>query len=107
MVRTGRPLSLGNNENQEKEKEMNVREFEDAVWAIEGVRIVIRSRSNTEIDDYDYQRGAQDTWRISQLLENRIAPKIGSREVVALQGDGEQPHGRVILRTLRASYQSG
>lgn len=86
---------------------MNVTEFEDAVWAIEGVRIVVRSRIGSEVDDYDYQRGAQDTWRVSQLLENRIQPRIGTREVVVLQGDGEQPHGRVILRTLRSSYQSG
>ena len=86
---------------------MKVTEFEDAVWATEGVRVVIRSRSDAEVQDYDYQRGAQDTWRVSQLLENRIQPKIGKREVVVLQGDGEQPHGRVILRTLRGSYQGG
>jgi hypothetical protein len=86
---------------------MNVIEFEDAVWAKEGVRIVIRSRSSAEVENYDYQRGAQDTLRVSQLLESRIQPKIGNRELVVLQGDGEQPHGRVILRTLRASYQGG
>jgi hypothetical protein len=85
---------------------MNVAEFEDAVWAVEGVRIVIRAAPNTAVGDYDYQRGAQDTWRIGQLLENRIVPKLNGYEVTVLQGDGEQPHGRVILRTLRASYHS-
>jgi len=84
---------------------MNVREFEDAVWAVERVRIVIRSRANSVVDDYDYERASQDTWRGNQLLGNRIIPKVGNRDVVVLQGDGEQPHGRVILRTLRASYK--
>jgi hypothetical protein len=44
---------------------MNIGEFKDAVWVKEGVRIVIRSRSNTQVAEYDYKRGAQDTWRIS------------------------------------------
>jgi uncharacterized phage protein gp47/JayE len=84
---------------------MNIAEFENAVWAIEGVRIVIRSNSGDEIEDYDYKRAAQDTWRVTQLLDNRIYPKTGNREILIVQGDGEQPHGSVILRTLRGSYQ--
>lgn len=85
---------------------MNINEFEDAVWAKENIRIVIRSRSNAQVQDYRYSNAAQDTWRIGQLLEKRITPKIGNREVVVLQGNGEEPHGKVILRTLRASYKS-
>jgi hypothetical protein len=92
---------------KKKEKGVNVNEFEDAIWATEGVRVIVRARSNTEVEDYSYKRGAQDSWRVSQLVENRIQPKVGNREVIVLQGDGEQPHGRVILRTLRASYHSG
>ncbi|MCK9194328.1 MAG: hypothetical protein M0P19_10700 [Nevskia sp.] len=83
---------------------MQVSEFEYAVWAVEGIRITVRAPSNMAIGTYNYQNAANEGWRITQLLENRILPNVNGHEVVVLQGDGEEPHGRVILRTLRASY---
>lgn len=84
---------------------MTVQEFEDAVWRVEGIRVVVRAHRSAQVGDYKYTRGAQETWRVPQLIENRIQPKVGKREIVVMQGDGEQPHGRVILRTVRASYK--
>jgi len=83
---------------------MKVCEFEDKVWEIEGIRIVIRAPSEKEVLDYDYQNAAQGNWRIAQLLEGRIQPNLEDMEIIVLQGDGEQPHGRAILRTIRQSY---
>lgn len=83
---------------------MKISEFEDAVWATEGIRIVVRSPEAKTVNDYEYKKAAQETWRVGQWLDNRVRPKLGNREVVVVQGDGEQPHGRVILRTLRGSY---
>lgn len=84
---------------------MNVKEFEDAVRIIEGIRIVIRASSNSEVGDYSYKLAAQGNWRINQLLANRIKPLVGNLEVVVQRGgDGAQPNGNVILQTLRATY---
>jgi hypothetical protein len=86
---------------------MTIEEFEAAVWETEKIRIVIRSRTTSHVVDYDYQNAAQETWRISQWLANRVQPKVGQRKVVVLGGDGEMPHGRTVLRTLRNSYLRG
>lgn len=86
---------------------MKAWEFEEKVWEIEGIRIVVRASSEIEVSDYDYQNAAQDNWRITQLLEGRIQPNLEDMEVLVLQGDGEQPHGSVILRTIRKSYYGG
>ncbi|MDR0458257.1 MAG: hypothetical protein LBH10_04410 [Burkholderiaceae bacterium] len=83
---------------------MKVREFEEKVWAIEGVRIVLRVDQNTEVGDYPYERAADETWRITELMEKRILKNSGEISWVVIQGDGEQPHGAVILRTIRRSY---
>ena len=37
---------------------MNVRELEDAVWATEEIRIVIRANVNTQVGDYNYNKAA-------------------------------------------------
>ena len=86
---------------------MKIWEFEEKVWEVEGIRIVVRAPSEEEVSDYDYKKSAQDSWRVTQFLKNRIQPKLGEREVIILQGDGEQPHGRVILRTIKKSYNGG
>jgi hypothetical protein len=83
---------------------MKVSEFEDKVWTIEKVRIVLRVDPCTEVEDYDFKNAADESWRITELLDKRINPRINNIPVVVLQGDGEQPHGRVILRTLRGGY---
>lgn len=83
---------------------MKVWKFEEKVWEVEGIRIVIRAPSDEDVANYTFKNGAQEGWRVTQLIEKRIQPKIGDKEVIIIQGDGEQPHGRVILRTVRRTY---
>jgi hypothetical protein len=83
---------------------MIVIDFEEKVWEAEGIRIVVRAPVNTVVGDYDCQNAAQETWRVTQWLDSRVYPKLNGHEVTAIQGDGEEPHGRVFLRTLRQSY---
>ena len=84
---------------------MTVEEFEEKVWGLEGIRVIVRASSDDTVKDYEYRKRAQGTWRITQLLQNRIAPKIGRKEVLVIGGDWEEPHGRTLLRTLRKSYK--
>lgn len=83
---------------------MKVWEFEDKVWEIEGIRIVIRAASDEDVSNYTFKNSAQAGWRVTQFVEKKIQPRIGDNEVIIIQGDGEQPHGRVILRTVRRTY---
>ncbi len=83
---------------------MKLGDFEQRVWELEGVRIVVRGDEQDEVGDYDLKYAAIETWSTSEFLRKRVEKRVGGRKVTVIQGDGEMPHGRVILRTLRASY---
>lgn len=83
---------------------MKTRDFEDKVWEVEGVRIVLHAGNNVEVQSYDYKKAADETWRITELGEKRICKHLAGITYSVIQGDGEEPHGRVILRTVRSGY---
>ncbi|WP_276966813.1 hypothetical protein [Metallibacterium scheffleri] len=83
---------------------MKASEFEDKVWAIEGVRIILRTDPDTKVPDYPYKKAADESWRVTELIDKRVAKLINDIPHVVLQGDGEEPHGKVILRTIRKGY---
>ena len=83
---------------------MKVRDFEDKVREVEGVRIVVHAGSETEVGDYGYKRAADESWRVTELGEKRISKRLDGLTYSMIQGDGEEPHGRVILRTVRSGY---
>lgn len=85
---------------------MKVNEFEDAVWAVDGIRVVLRANPETVVKSYDKKNAADAGWRITEFISKRISPCIGDIAVVVIQGDGEEPNGNVILRTLRKGYAS-
>jgi hypothetical protein len=44
---------------------MKVWEFEEKVWEVEGIRIVIRTASDEDVSNYTFKNGAQEGWRIT------------------------------------------
>ena len=86
--------------------ESAITDFEDAVWEVEGVRVVVRDRSDCRIHgDYGYERAAKGSWHVSELLNKRVRPVVDGREVAVVEGGGSHPHGKTQLRTVRASYR--
>lgn len=83
---------------------MTVEELEKKVWDQDGIRIVVRDRSNAKVKEYNQKKAAQDNWRITQFLHNRIAPLVKDREVAVIDGDGKVPNGNMKLYTIRQSY---
>ena len=83
---------------------MTVQELEDKVWALDGIRIVVRASVITKVQDYRHKNAAQASWRITQFIEKRVQPLLKKQEVVVLMGDGEEPHGRTLLSSIRDSY---
>jgi hypothetical protein len=83
---------------------MKVSEFEQLVWDLERLRIVVRANRNEEIDDYDYRNAANENWRIAEFVKNRVASRVDGREVTVIQGDGKIAHGNTLLYALRETY---
>lgn len=88
---------------------VSIYDFERQVFEKEGVRIVIRSNGKgVELPDYDYQRQASGSTRLSDFLENRINSKLDGYELSysVVSGDGNASvHGNTKLEKLRDSYE--
>jgi hypothetical protein len=83
---------------------MKVVDFEQRVWELEHLRIVVRSDRQDEVEDYDYKNAANENWRTAEFVKNRVVGRVGGREVTVIQGDGKLAHGNVLLYALRKSY---
>lgn len=84
---------------------INVREFEDQVWEIEGVRLVVHAPNDTLVEPYTYQNATASGTNVTKWIENRVSPCINDHTVMVVQGNGEQPHGRTLIRNVRSYYQ--
>ena len=87
------------------EEEMTVQEFEDKVWQQDQVRVVVRAPSGQQVSEYNYTNAAQANWNLTKFLQQRIQPQIGDLEVITLESNGEEPHGRTLLSSIRNSYR--
>jgi hypothetical protein len=85
---------------------MKLADFEQQVWEVENIRIVVRADENDEVKAYNLKRAADESWTTKEFLNNRIEPRVGSKKVVVIRGDGQKSHGAVKLRNLRASYSA-
>jgi len=84
---------------------MNVITFEEKVWEVDQIRVVIRASWNTEIGDFDWKNKAADNSSVTNWLNNRIFPKIANLSAIVIEGTGQQPHGRKSLEKVRNSYK--
>jgi hypothetical protein len=83
---------------------MTVEDFEERVWEIDHVRIVVRAGARVNIGDYDWQNSADQNQRVTSWLDTRITPRVQGNEVIVLDGTGEEVHGKTLLRTVREGY---
>ncbi len=83
---------------------VSVSELEQKIFELEEVRVVIRKKREGQVSNYDYKRKASATTSVTDLIETRIKPLIGDADVVVVNGQGLQPHGRTKVETVRNSY---
>jgi hypothetical protein len=83
---------------------MTPAEIEQAVFDLEEVRMVIRAPIREQLEDFDYDRKAAGNTSITDWLDQRIKPLIGSFQVAVVDGTGALPHGRTRMDKLRDSY---
>lgn len=81
-----------------------VREFEEAVWRVEGIRIVVRADPNDKVILYYYERAAPKNFTVQKWIDGRVDAKVGGREVVVIDGTGHIPPGHTHLETVWSSY---
>ena len=86
---------------------MRVYEFEEKVWEIERVRIVIRANSNEKVDRvYDFVKAAPQGNTVTWFLNTRVKPRLANNmEVFTIDGSGNVPNGKTLLSTLRQTYK--
>ncbi len=83
---------------------ITVQELEKQVWKLDGVRIVIRDRATSKVQKCWHKRAARENWSITKFLAKRIRPLVAEREVVVINGEAAVANGKMLLKTLRASY---
>lgn len=83
---------------------VSVSDLEQKIFELEEVRVVIRQKKDGQVPNYNYKRKASATTSITDLIETRIKPIIGDADVVVINGQGLQPHGRTKVETVRNSY---
>ena len=84
---------------------MIVSEFENRIFEIEEVRLIVRAPAGAEVEDYDFQRCAADGATVTEWLKQRVHPRVGEFEVTLIDGTGVSPHGRTKMMTLRQTYE--
>lgn len=88
-----------------KKEEISVSEFERQVFDKEGVRIVIRASRSRTLPSYSYQRKAAGDTTCTEWQEARLKPILKEIEFEVVKGDGNVPHGRMKMDSLRNSYK--
>lgn len=84
---------------------MLVKAFEEKVLEIEGIVIIIRCDTNTEVPNYPYNRSLAGKYTTTQFKEIRLSHLLPGHEYIILGGDLKEPHGNMRLDTLRDSYK--
>ena len=80
-----------------------LRKFEDRVWALERIRIVIRADCAEEVGEYGFGYKATRKMTVAGFIQNRIMGSIGDFSVEAVDGSGCVPDGTVPIGTVKDS----
>ncbi len=79
-------------------------DLERQIFELEEIRVVIRSNKNTEYSPYNYSRKAATNTSITEWYNTRLKPLLGGNEADIVDGNGNNPHGRTNIETVRNSY---
>jgi hypothetical protein len=83
---------------------MNIVEFEQKIFELEGVRIIVRAESSEQLGDYSYQKKYDQGNSINDWLKSRVLDKVGAFDVVVVDGSGALPNRKTHMGRLRDSY---
>ncbi len=84
---------------------VSVSELEEQIFSKEGVRIVIRAAKGIAFDSYIYKNKADARTSITNWYMTRVKPILGDFEGTVIDGNGDIPHGRTSMQSVRESYK--
>jgi hypothetical protein len=82
----------------------SVEQFEEKVWEVAGVRVIVRAPEGAQVQAYTSQKAANQGWTVTKFLADHVQPCVGDYEVTVIQGNGEEPRGNTLLRSVRSTY---
>jgi len=83
---------------------MTVGEFEQKVWELEGIRVVIRAKWGAEVEAFDWVKCSKEDIRLSEFCANRLDSRLGGLEYMIVDGHGSYPNGNTKVLSVRNSY---
>lgn len=83
---------------------ISAQELEREIFELEEIRIVVRNTGNEKYASYFYKRKASMNTSVSEWYRTRLKPILGVDEAVVVDGNGNIPHGRTNIETVRNSY---
>jgi hypothetical protein len=84
---------------------MQVWEFEEAVWRVDHLRVVIRAPKESAVEDFGWVHAYDQAANVISYIRTRLSPKIGDNEVSIYDGRGFEPNGNTYIRRVRDSYR--
>jgi hypothetical protein len=95
---------ISNQTDQPTGSAVQIREFEQAVWRTDRLRVFVRAPKEATVQDDDWIKAADQGMALTEYLKTRIAPRIGSYQSGIVDGSGEMPNGNMKIGNLRKSY---
>ena len=84
---------------------ISVKEFEEAVWNVEKIRVVVRAHEDTRLTNaYNFERSANKEWTLHKWLRTRLDLVMREFAVYVVVGRGLIPRSNSLLQTIRDSY---
>ena len=87
------------------EKKVSTTELERQIFEKEEIKVVIRATREETFPSYPYQRKMSQNATVTEWMDSRLKPLLGNTEFEIVRGDGNSPHGRSKMETVRNSYK--
>ena len=93
---------------------MSIEAFEEQVWKLEGIRIVIRAPRRLGVGSYGYEKRAAESFKdqsrdIGWFIRQRLRLdnySLQGIEIEVIDGRGKRVPNNMLLSTVRASYNT-
>lgn len=84
---------------------VGITDFENIVFTLDGIRIVIRYGIGAKVEEYPFKRKAPGTMSLKNFLAKRVLPFIGVKQVEVIDGYGNSMiHMSKKISEIRNSY---
>lgn len=67
---------------------VSIKSFEEKIWKIERIRIVVRAPKRRKIEDYSHDVPECETSNVGEWLRSRVLPCIAGYQVTVVKNTG-------------------